>query len=585
MAYKFNIKRGNAILNFSEEYCQSRCELIESESFARVLKGYVKDSKRRGTTVYEYLKGIQIEPQDTVNDLRVIFKLLLVMTVEEVTEAHPDLAKYFKVRDEFVKIVEEVYLYWRRLQRYSVVFNEKTSKGYQNVQFADAQVKFEELVLTVYRSIEETALGYNHRVYRQITAGVNAGLRVTNMRSFLPYEYRNLDDIPFIETVIIHPPFITYSKRNKRDGTFPETNTNPIEDLKFDSDQWFCYPAKVGDLLCFVYFNVAFMAQGVTLCNLFELAAEEEYRNRKPDMIYVYGYEDGKKDQAFYQDEDNDILVAKLSADDDFDYFGYMKKMILTLHNVRKINKQELPIHGAMVKLTLHTGEVKNIVVMGDSGAGKSETIEQIKVYGAAYIRDLLTIYDDMGLLSLGDKGKVETSGTEIGAFVRLDDLDAGYSFKELDRSVFMNPDKVNARIVIPITDYRDVVAKYPVDMFLYANNYDGEEEALSFFDDVNEALDVFRAGRRMAKGTTTEDGIVESYFANPFGPVQREEQTELILVEYFKRMFKQGVKVGQLRTRLGIKGNEHQGPKDAAIAVLKYITGEDELKELTDDE
>ena len=59
-------------------------------------------------------------------------------------------------------------------------------------------------------------------VLRQITAGVNAGLRVSNMRSFLPYEYRCLDNIPFIESVIIHPPFITYSKRNKRDGVFPE---------------------------------------------------------------------------------------------------------------------------------------------------------------------------------------------------------------------------------------------------------------------------------------------------------------------------------------------------------------------------
>ena len=52
---------------------------------------------------------------------------------------------------------------------------------------------------------------------------VNAGLRVTNMRSFL-HEYRNLDDIPFIETVIIHPPFITYSKRNKRDELFEKQN-------------------------------------------------------------------------------------------------------------------------------------------------------------------------------------------------------------------------------------------------------------------------------------------------------------------------------------------------------------------------
>lgn len=221
---------------------------------------------------------------------------------------------------------------------------------------------------------------------------------------------------------------------------------------------------------------------------------------------------------------------------------------------------------------------------MGDSGAGKSETIEQIKVYGAAYIKELVTVYDDMGLLSLDENGIVKTSGTEIGAFVRLDDLDAGYSFKELDRSVFMNPDKVNARIVIPITDYKDVVAKHDVDLFLYANNYE-EGESLTFFDNIDDALKVFRAGNRMAKGTTTEYGLVGSFFANPFGPVQRQEQCEELLQLYFKKMFDQGVKVGELRTRLGIKGNEHNGPKEAAIEILKYITGEDELKELPEDD
>lgn len=580
MAYKFNITRGNAILNFSEEFCQSRCQLIESESFAKVLEKYIKHIKRTDTTVYEYLHAIQDDDVDLLKDLRDVFKLLLVMSVEEVCAMRSQMKAYFKDRDMFIALVEDVYLYWRRLQRYAIVFNETKRAGYQNVQFADAQTEFEELVLEVYRSIQ-SAVGKKDKVLRQITAGVNAGLAVTHMRPFLPYEYRNLDEIPFIESVVIHPPFIAYSKRNKRDGVFPEIKTNPIEDKKFDADSWLCYPAKVGDLLCFVYFNTKFMAQGVTLCNLFDLADETEYRNRKPDLIYVYGYEDGEMNQAFYQDESNDMIVALLSASDDFDYFGYMKKMCLTLHNVQKINHRELPVHGAMVKMTLRNGETKNIVVMGDSGAGKSETIEQIKVLGEAYITDLKTIYDDMGLLSLGDKGKVKTSGTEIGAFVRLDDLDAGYSFKELDRSVFMNPDKVNARIVIPITDYKDVVAKHDVDLFLYANNYDEEGEALSFFETPDEALKVFRAGNRMAKGTTTEYGLVGSYFANPFGPVQRREQTEPILQDYFKRMFKQGVKVGQLRTRLGIKGNEHQGPKDAAVAILKYVTGEETLKEL----
>ena len=270
MSYKFKIIRGNAILNFSEEYCQSRCELIESESFARVLKGYVHDIKRKKTTAYEYLREVQKESIDIVDDLRTVFRLLLVMDPKELASIYPKFAPYFRDMDEFTQVIEDIYLFWRRLQRYSVVYNEESRGGYQNVQFADAQANFEALVLSVYRSIKNKCIGKTENVLRQITAGVNAGLRVSNMRSFLPYEYRCLDNIPFIESVIIHPPFITYSKRNKRDGVFPETKKNPLEDLKFDPDQWFCYPAKVGDLLCYVYFNVAYMAQGVTLCNLFQ---------------------------------------------------------------------------------------------------------------------------------------------------------------------------------------------------------------------------------------------------------------------------------------------------------------------------
>ncbi len=584
MAYKFTITRGNAILNFSEEYCQSRCQLIESDSFAKVLKKYIKDIKRKDTTIYHYLNSITEDDSDKVTDLRAISKLLLVMKYNEICTIRPQFQPYFEDTDLFIALVEDVYLFWRRLQRYAVVFNDQRRSGYQNVLFTDAQNQFEELILEVYRSIQRS-LGKKDKVFRQITAGVNAGLRVTYMRPFLPYEYRNLDDIPFIESVVIHPPFIAYSKRNTRSGVFPEVKSNPIEDKKFDSESWFAYPAKVGDLLCFVYFNKNFMAQGVALCNLFALADEKEYRNRKPDLIYVYGYEDGKKNQAFYQDDANDMMVALLSADDEFDYFGYMKKMILTLHNVRKLNKRQLPIHGAMLQMSLRNGDVQNIVVMGDSGAGKSETIEQIKGIGAAYITDVKVIYDDMGVLLLDEDGYVRTSGTEIGAFVRLDDLDAGYSFKELDRSVFMNPDKVNARVVIPITEYKDVVKRYPVDLFLYANNYDNEGESLEFFNDMDKALDTFRSGYRMAKGTTTENGLVGTYFANPFGPVQREEQTEPILRDYFNRMAHQGVLIGQLRTRLGIKGMEHDGPKNAAKAVMKFITGDDELLDLPEEE
>lgn len=43
-------------------------------------------------------------------------------------------------------------------------------------------------------------------------------------------------------------------------------------------------------------------------------------------------------------------MVALLSANDEFDYFGYMKKMMLTLHNVRKINKNNFQSMGQWFK-------------------------------------------------------------------------------------------------------------------------------------------------------------------------------------------------------------------------------------------
>ena len=35
-----------------------------------------------------------------------------------------------------------------------------------------------------------------------------------------------------------------------------------------------------------------------------------------------------------------------------------------------------------------------------------------------------------------------------------------------------MNPDKINARLVMPISPYNEIIKGYKVDLFLYANNF-----------------------------------------------------------------------------------------------------------------
>lgn len=224
-----------------------------------------------------------------------------------------------------------------------------------------------------------------------------------------------------------------------------------------------------------------------------------------------------------------------------------------------------------MIELTLKNGIQSNIVVIGDSGAGKSETLEAMRLMAEDEIKDMKTIFDDMGTLAI-EKGEIRAYGTEIGAFVRLDDLDTGYAYRTIDRSIFMNPDKTNARIVIPVATYKDITTGRPVDMVLYANNYEEDGAEFEFFNNIDEAKDVFVRGARKAKGTTTETGLVESYFANPFGPVQLKEQTDPLIDKYFETLFKKGIKVGQIRTRLAVEGQEHIGPRKAAELLLDYI-------------
>ncbi|MCR4368730.1 MAG: phosphoenolpyruvate carboxykinase, partial [archaeon] len=233
-------------------------------------------------------------------------------------------------------------------------------------------------------------------------------------------------------------------------------------------------------------------------------------------------FERYKSRTVFYNDKENGIMVGALPVAEEFAYFGYVKKMMLTLYNSIMIARGRLPVHGAMTRITLKDGSKANVVIVGDSGTGKSESLEAFRILGEEHIKDMPIVFDDMGSLSI-ENGSIKAYGTETGAFVRLDDLDAGYAFGNIDRSIIMSPSKVNARAVLPITTLQEILHGWEVDFFLYANNYEPVRggEFIKKFNSPKEAMAVFREGKRMAKGTTVDTGIVGAYYANIFGPAQ----------------------------------------------------------------
>ncbi|CUP90196.1 hypothetical protein [Clostridium baratii] len=580
MKKEFSMSNDKVIINFTAKYCSTFEGVLESEGFRRVLDSYLRRIQNKRTLSYRYLSKA-LNSEDVLvlrRDLMRAFKFLTVMNVEEIVEFNEKYTELLTQKEELIGLVEELYLFWRRLERYTLINGGRVENGLARISFTEANDALSKLILRLYRKVEKNILDKQPKVFRQIPAGGNSCIMINKILWPMPNGYESLENIPFIDSILLETPFITYPKRNTRTGMFSEVYENPLKYANINEDHWFCYPAKVGELLAYIYFHRDYMAHGITLCNLFEMARKEECRGRKPDMIYVFGANDEDGDEGlktiFYDDKENDIMLGYVNHSEEIDYFGYMKKMTLTLHNLIMIKRGNLPIHGAMVNITLKDGKTANVAIMGDSGAGKSESLEAFRTLGEEHISNMTIIFDDMGTFKLKD-GKIFGYGTETGAFVRLDDLDQGYAFKEMDRSIFMNPDKTNARLVMPVAPYNEIIKGYEIDLFYYANNYDEVEEggkSISYFENAKDAIKVFRSGARMAKGTTSEKGLVESYFANPFGPAQKQEETDKLLDKYFNAMFDGTVKVGQLRTCLGVKGQEKVGPRNAALELFEEI-------------
>ena len=572
MIKEYSQNRSNVIMNFTGKYCKSPEELLESTGFKKALSKYLRVLKKKDALILDKLD--EMVEHDNIDKVFIeLFKLLIILDTKEIAKLNSSYNKLLKETEVLIQFVEGFYNYWRGLERYALITTTDESSGIQNVSFIEANNNFTNLILSVYRRIEENILGYSHNVYRQLSAGVNAGLVLTESKSELPTEYQNLNQIQVIKRIILTPPFIIYPKENTRSGLFEEVYNNPLNNIKINDTHYFCFPAKVGESLAYVYFHRDFMNHGISLCNLFQLATPEQIKEAKPNLILVFGarLEDGSKKTVFYHDKENDIYTGLVSNCDEVDYFGYMKKMILTMHNVRMIDLGHLPIHGAMVNVTLKNGNSANIAIIGDSGAGKSESLEAFRKLSSKYLKEIKIIFDDMGTFKIEDN-KIIGYGTEIGAFVRLDDLEMGYSFKAMDRAIFMNPHRVNARLLLPVATYETITKGYEVDILLYANNYENNDDSLELFSDITSAKTIFIEGKRRAKGTTTETGLVNSYFANPFGPVQRQVQNDLIIEKVFSQLESNETKIGQIYTKLAIKGQEQVGPEKVALNLFKLI-------------
>jgi hypothetical protein len=574
------------ILHTDGLLCTSSREVVNSSAFERLLNMFLDHLIDHEDPL---LSGVYsgYETDDQRRLLLVMLRALADTPLEYAVRSIPGTDAYLVDPRPLYLFVESFYDFWRSFDRYLVCFSEEGPLSHDKRPYRTFNATVERLTDTtraLYRDICEHITGDRCRIYRQLHAGCNAGVIAVH-RDWPSHDpgTEPLHFIPFISQVLINPPFIIDPPENKRTGQFRRVEKNPLEGLKLESDEWLCYPAQVGPAVIFVYFHQSFMGLGCSLANLFELATDQQV-TQGPDAIYLFGAPPehmemyGDLPTVFFDDEENNLLVAAVPRGNAYGYFGYLKKMMLTLHNILIMKRGRMPFHGALARITLRDTKTATLLLIGDTATGKSETLEALRSCGRDQISSLSILADDMGSIEVSKDGRIMGYGTETGAFIRLDDLEHGYAFNQVDRAIIMSPQKVNARVVLPVAFIDEILKGSSVDLILYANNYeevDQDHPIIQPFSDAREALAVFKEGAAMAKGTTTSTGLTHSYFANIFGPPQYREIHDELAENVFAAVFTGGVFIGQIRTRLAVPGFEREGPMEAASALLKQIAGE----------
>jgi len=544
---KFFMNENTVIVNLTSNLCVTSSEILDSSGFKKVVSKFlltIGDNSRRPL---QTIKTINKSPDEMVE----LFKLLVVFQFDEIISKHSRFKKYLTYRKEIAEFIEALYSYWLNLERYGIVQRRLVEINTDNSIMIESTDSFSKNILSLYRFFLKKLLDKPIRINRQTPAGFSAGFIVTPEFYQFPPKYKFFKGINIVSGVVMRTPFIGHSSSNSRTGTFQEIDYNPLNYLRMTKRHWFCFPIKVGELLAYVFFHRTLMHHGVALCNTFEPGIEDYYKGRKPDLVYVYGGLKQEEDCTYYIDKENDFYLGYVARNEKNDFFGYMKDMILNLHNVYMIKHNILPIHGAMVNIVTKGNHEKNIVVIGDNNAGKSEIFKALKFIDNQKIVEMNVIFDNMGIFCLKD-GSVCAKGTEIGAYMMLDDLKTGYAYEELDRAIFINPESNVPKIILSNTRYEFISRENKIDYVFYANNSKDSDVSIRIFNDINEMLKVFQ-----------EIELTD---------ITGSSESKTLLEDVFSVMFKNKISFGELYTKPGISEEENKGNITAARSIVDLL-------------
>ena len=144
MRKEFSLSNDKVTINFTAKYCDSFEAIMNSEGFRRILEAYLNKAKEKNTNNFKFLKS-SLDTED-VKLLRFeligAFKLLSVMKADEVISVNSKYQSLLEVRSKLLAVIEDIYSFWRKLERYTIIHNNKVKDGIAAVSFTEANTTF-----------------------------------------------------------------------------------------------------------------------------------------------------------------------------------------------------------------------------------------------------------------------------------------------------------------------------------------------------------------------------------------------------------------------------------------------------------
>ena len=509
--------------------CTTPAQLLRSLAFARYLKIYkeafIADLGKRA-------EKQQQEAQHKIEFIQLVRARDLIRIAETDKFANAEEEEHARV---LVRFMDGAFHHYRgsaytrlvRLQN-EVVSNETETPDTVKEKVTEKAKLLADLILET-RRLLLSKVGLDEGVRRSYgldaSPNVSAG-EISGHYFNYPAEYSLLGHVPLTIAADMKTGVDYSTPSNKRAKPFYELAHNPLNLRDFNIEEWVSVPLRVGTslIVTFIHKSRGCIEMEPGLLNLFPFAKVDDIiHGRLPDGIFFFGDPNATaKDLGYYYDEENKLLIGMVPNIDELKYFGYIKKPVLTLHNVLAILNGELPLHCGCTRYAV--------------GFNQNDK---------PYITGMYIKADDMGKIMLVKSANNVTrpifSGTETGAFACLDGFSAEAKLQMAGREVGYNKHTgSNARQIVPVTDVNELFRNDPLDVLLYMNNFSLIEHGQPSIQSemhIEDALEHFRLGERVAAGSTqTNRGSKESsYWANPF-PLLKDNKGKVLHPKLFEK-------------------------------------------------